>query len=96
MRDEKGKFKKQESSVEPEYPHPVPMEEKDINHVINQPLTLKTVLILMLLVWLLSTFGKDIFSPMGEKGKDFVSSHYCKNYTVSAETIATPTRRKEG
>ena len=101
MRDDKGKFsKKIDGSVEQEISPSLPPEKKEeasLKNLFDQPLNLKSVLILIIVIWLLAVYGRDILSPINDKVKDFVSSHYCGNYTASRESIANPTpKKKEG
>jgi len=103
MRDNQGKFASKTSLPEPEILSNPPAEKKEIKeennlqNLFNQPLTLKGMLILIILIWLLAAHGKDILSPINDKVKGFVSLQYCGNYTGTQEPVVNPPpRRKEG
>jgi hypothetical protein len=103
MRDDKGKFVPKLGSTEQEIPSNLPSEKKEnkeennLHNLFNQPLTLKGMVVLIILIWLAVAHGKDILSPINDKVRDFVSFQYCGNYTGSQEPVANPTpRRKEG
>jgi hypothetical protein len=103
MRDDKGKFVPKLCSTEQEIPSDPPSEKKEkkeennLQNLFNQPLTLKGMLVLIILIWLVLTHGKDALSPINDKVRDFVSYQYCGNYTGSQEPVASSTpKRKEG
>jgi hypothetical protein len=92
MRDNKGRYARiddetNESSSRNNF------KEIEIPRAVDKPLTIKMVIVLIILMWILSSLSPIIHFEINSKMK----SYYCSEWIINdTATIFVPPKRKEG